>query len=118
MVVTAEAAQAIGLALHELATNAIKYGALALATGKVTVSWAFENDPGESRVLLLSWVERGGKPVTPPSRKGFGHVVIERMVAQSVNGEVAMTFAPQGLSWTLSMPATNIVSAIRPPALN
>ena len=108
--VTTEAAQAIGLALHELATNAIKYGALAGTTGKVTVSWAFDNNGAERRQLRLSWVERGGPPVTVPSRKGFGHIVIESLVAQSVNGEVAMKFEPQGLSWVLSMPDTNLVS--------
>jgi len=113
VVVTAEAAQAIGLALHELATNAIKYGALAGAAGKVTVSWAFENRHGEPRGLRLSWVEHGGPPVAPPSRKGFGHVVIEKMVARSVNGEVAMEFAPLGLAWALSIPASNLVGEPR-----
>jgi PAS domain S-box-containing protein len=113
VVVTTGAAQAIGLALHELATNAIKYGALAGTTGKVTVSWAFDNNGTECRRLRLSWVERGGPPVTPPSRKGFGHVVIENLVAQSVNGEVTMKFDPRGLSWTLSMPESNLVSETR-----
>jgi two-component sensor histidine kinase len=116
VVVTTEAAQAIGLALHELATNAIKYGALAGTTGKVTVSWAFDNNGAECRQLRLSWVERGGPPVMPPAGKGFGHVVIESLVAQSVNGKVAMTFDPQGLSWTLSMPETNLVSETRESA--
>jgi two-component sensor histidine kinase/PAS domain-containing protein len=113
VVVTTEAAQAIGLALHELATNAIKYGALAGTTGKVTVSWAFDNHGAERRRLRLRWVESGGPPVAPPFRKGFGHVVIESLVAQSVNGEVAMKFEPQGLSWSLSMPETNLVSETR-----
>jgi PAS domain S-box-containing protein len=110
VVLTSEAAQAIGLALHELATNAIKYGALAAATGKIRVSWAFDGAP---RVLRLSWVEQGGPPVAPPSRKGFGHVVIEHMVAQSLDGEVAVDFAPQGLNWTLTIPATNLVGHTR-----
>ena len=57
---TAEAAQAIGLALHELATNAIKYGALSVPHGKVTVSWAFAANPGEPRHLQMSWIERAG----------------------------------------------------------
>ncbi len=109
VILTTEAAQAIGLALHELATNAIKYGALANATGKVTISWTFETDPDGAPALRLSWIEDGGPPVTPPSRKGFGHVVIERMVAQALNGGVIMDFAPRGLRWVLSIPAASLV---------
>jgi PAS domain S-box-containing protein len=115
VVLTTEAAQAIGLALHELATNAIKYGALAGPKGSVTISWAFENDADGTRALRLNWVEDGGPAVTPPSRKGFGHVVIERMVAQSLNSEVAMEFAPNGLSWSLPIPATSLVRDARDP---
>jgi PAS domain S-box-containing protein len=113
VVVTAEAAQAIGLALHELATNAIKYGALSRETGHVMASWEFETTPGEPARLRLTWVERGGPPATTPSRKGFGHIVIERMVADALDGEIAMVFAPEGLHWTLSIPAKNIVSEMR-----
>jgi PAS domain S-box-containing protein len=110
VVVTAEAAQALGLAIHELATNAIKYGALSMPAGKVSVSWALQGDAGASRPLLLNWVERGGPQVTPPQRKGFGHVVIGEMVERSLHGKVAMEFAAQGLHWSVSIPATNLVS--------
>jgi two-component sensor histidine kinase len=113
IVVTTEAAQAIGLALHELATNAIKYGALSMPAGKVTVSWEFEADGIEPGRLRLSWLERGGPPVTIPSRKGFGHIVIERMVADALDGEIAMHFPPQGLSWTLCIPPKNLVPGTR-----
>jgi two-component sensor histidine kinase len=113
VLLTAEAAQAIGLALHELATNAIKYGALSVPHGKVRVSWAFASNPGAPRHLQMSWVERGGPPVTTPSRKGFGHIVIERMVAESLNGEIAMVFAPEGLNWALSIPMANLVTQTR-----
>ena len=110
IVVTAEAAQALGLAIHELATNAIKYGALSVPAGKLSVSWAFDGDTGAARPLLLNWVEQGGPQVTPPQRKGFGHVVIGEMVERSLNGKVAMEFAPKGLNWRVSIPATNLVS--------
>ncbi len=108
--VTAEAAQAIGLALHELATNAMKYGALSGTSGKVIVSWAFEADPEGARLLRMHWIEQGGPAVAPPSRKGFGHVVLEGVVAQSVEGEVVMTFDAAGLKWSLSIPATKLKS--------
>jgi two-component sensor histidine kinase len=84
IVVTAEAAQAIGLAIHELATNAIKYGALSVPAGKVKISWAFDSEV-PSRQLLLKWVERGGPRVVPPSRNGFGHLVIGEMIERSLN---------------------------------
>jgi PAS domain S-box-containing protein len=113
VVVTAEAAQALGLAIHELATNAIKYGALSMPAGKVSVSWALQGDAGASRRLSLNWVEQGGPQVTPPQRKGFGHVVIGEMVERSLHGKVAMAFAAEGLNWSVSIPATNLVSEVQ-----
>lgn len=114
IVLTAEAAQAIGLAIHELATNAIKYGALSEPTGKVRVSWMFDENPGAAGQILLSWIERSGPPVSPPSRKGFGHVVIGEMVERSLNGKVAVEFAGDGLKWSVSIPAANLVSDPQP----
>jgi PAS domain S-box-containing protein len=110
VVVTAEAAQAIGLAIHELATNAIKYGALSAPTGKVRVSWMLGGNADASPPLLLNWIEQGGPPVSQPSRKGFGHVVIGEMVERSLNARVAMEFAVEGVKWSVSIPATNLVS--------
>ncbi|MBR1216225.1 HWE histidine kinase domain-containing protein [Bradyrhizobium sp. JYMT SZCCT0180] len=110
IVVSAEAAQAIGLAIHELTTNAIKYGALSVPTGKVKVSWAFDGDEDAPRQLLLNWIEQGGPPVVPPSHKGFGHVVFEDMIERSLNGKVAVEFAASGLSWRVSIPAANLKS--------
>ncbi|HEV7601482.1 MAG TPA: HWE histidine kinase domain-containing protein [Bradyrhizobium sp.] len=110
IVITAEAAQALGLAIHELATNAIKYGALSVPAGKVSVSWRFDGDAGASRPLVLNWVEQDGPPVAPPRRKGFGHVVIGEMVERSLHGKVAVEFVAAGLHWSVSIPATNLVS--------
>jgi PAS domain S-box-containing protein len=109
IVLTAEAAQAIGLAIHELATNAIKYGALSEAGGKVRISWMFDGDAEVAEHLVLNWIEQDGPPVSPPARKGFGHVVIGEMVERSLNGKVAMEFAAEGLNWRVSIPATNLV---------
>ena len=97
VVLAARAAQAIGLALHELATNAAKYGALSAPSGKVRVSWAFDDVGVHPRPLRLSWAELGGPPATAPAKKGFGYLVIERMAASSVSGEVAMEHSPAGL---------------------
>jgi PAS domain S-box-containing protein len=106
-VVTPEAAQAIGLAVHELSTNSIKYGALSVPTGKIRVSWNF--DEGAPAPLMLSWIEQGGPSVTPPARKGFGHVVISEMIERSLNGTVALDFPPSGLQWRVSLPAEHLV---------
>ena len=109
IVVTAEATQAIGLAIHELATNAIKYGALSVPAGKVSISWAFDSELLASRELLLKWVEQGGPRVVPPSRNGFGHLVICEMIERSLNAKVVLEFVTHGLEWSISMPATNLV---------
>jgi PAS domain S-box-containing protein len=105
----AAASQSIGLALHELATNAIKYGAWSVPTGKVSISWSIENEPGKPPHLQLCWAEIGGPIVTPPARRGFGTIVIEQIAANSLNGEVSLEFDPAGLRWTLSMPLDKVV---------
>ena len=90
-------ATTLGLVLHELGTNAAKYGALSAAGGKVTVRWRVE--PGTpQRNLLIEWTERGGPSVTAPERKGFGSVLIEN------SGKVEQYFEPDGLRCTIEMP--------------
>jgi len=114
-----EAAEAIGLALHELATNAVKYGALSVPGGHVTISWALEDHDAKPSQFAVNWIERGGPTVAAPLRKGFGHIVFERLVTRSLNGSVAIDFAPEGLTWKLSVPTTNLVTepaAVRNPS--
>ena len=102
VLLTAEATQAIGLALHELATNASKYGALSGPSGKVTVIGGIVSaDP--DKPLRICWIESGGPPVTQPSRRGFGTVVIDQMVSMSVNGRAEVTYDPAGFRWALSI---------------
>ena len=98
----AAGAQAIGLALHELATNAGKYGALSVDTGRVDVRWRPEGD-----IFMMSWTERNGPPVSPPERHGFGSTVVGSMVERNVGGEVELNYAPSGLIWRLTCPAAN-----------
>jgi PAS domain S-box-containing protein len=87
------AAQAIAVALHELATNAAKYGALSVSNGQVHVIWSREP---ESR-LVLRWTETGGPPVTPPTRRGFGTRVLENMIQRQLNGEIRREWRAEGL---------------------
>jgi PAS domain S-box-containing protein len=98
----AAAAQAIGLALHELATNAGKYGALSVGAGRVDVDWRLDGD-----IFAMSWSERKGPPVSPPERRGFGSTVVDPMVRQTVNGEVQLDYFPSGVVWNLTCPAAN-----------
>jgi PAS domain S-box-containing protein len=104
----AAAAQAIGLALHELSTNAGKYGALSTDTGRVDIGWGAEGD-----TFTMSLTEREGPPVTPPRRRGFGTVVMKEMAERSVNGTVGLEYAPSGVRWRLTCPALN---ALEPAA--
>jgi PAS domain S-box-containing protein len=95
-------AQAIGLALHELATNAGKYGALSTNNGRVDIRWQ-----AAANLFTMSWIENEGPPVVEPTRRGFGSTVIDTMAKQSLGGEVAVNYAPSGLRWQLTCPATN-----------
>lgn len=99
------ATQSIGLALHELATNAAKYGALSVPQGRVTIEWELPGKQGDDRTLLLRWRERNGPKVQQPARKGFGHTVMERTLADSLQGNVKLDFAPSGLRWEAEIPA-------------
>lgn len=83
---------ALSLALNELATNAMKYGALSNADGNVAIAWTIEGDR-----FLLTWTESGGPPVIVPDRKGFGSRLIEQNLAQEVGGRVDVDYAPGGV---------------------
>jgi two-component sensor histidine kinase len=88
-----ETAQSIAIALHELTTNAVKYGALSAPTGHVQVAWSRPRD----EQVALRWAESGGPPVKPPARQGFGTRVIERMIRRQLKGEVHFDWRPEGL---------------------
>jgi two-component system CheB/CheR fusion protein len=96
-------ALALGMAAHELTTNAVKFGALSSPDGTVDISWTVgENARGPE--LVLKWVERNGPPVTRPARRGFGMALIERAFAHDVDGEAEVKFLPQGVVATLRAP--------------
>lgn len=93
------AALALGLVIHELATNASKYGALSSPNGRITVTWSLETGESDPK-LRLDWTERGGPKVEPPKRLGFGSRLIERSMVGELAGKVSTTFAEEGLSLT------------------
>ena len=94
-------ALALGMAFHELATNAAKYGALSNGTGHVEIAWTVEGGR-----LRLCWQELGGPPVQPPSRAGFGSRLIERGMARELDGTVSIDYPPHGVTCAVEMPAS------------
>lgn len=103
--ITADAAQNLGLALHELTTNAAKYGALSVIDGKLTVCW---EQVGEN--IRLTWTETGGPEVVPPERNGFGRMLLERLVGPSLDGEVVIEFPPEGVRCVIEFPFRHLTS--------
>ncbi|MGC9958390.1 HWE histidine kinase domain-containing protein, partial [Roseiarcus sp.] len=102
--VSAAAATALALLLHEFATNAAKYGALSSASGTVKVVIAEESD-----AIVVYWTERGGPPVTPPEgNEGFGGVLSRIAVANQLGGEIARDWKPEGLAIRLSVPRSRL----------
>ena len=95
VILKANAVQYLGLALHELATNASKHGSLSGATGTVRIGWK-----AEEGLIVFHWRERNGPAVTPPKRRGFGHVVIEQIVPRALNGHGALEFPLTGVQWS------------------
>ena len=101
VILTAQAAQNFALALHELATNAAKYGALSTQAGQVRISWTVSEAHGDGH-FTFRWQERGGPPVVPPTAKGFGRVVLEQVMAEFFDPPPQIEFSPNGISYGLS----------------
>lgn len=94
---------ALGIAFHELATNAVKYGALFNDWGTILITWSVEPAPYGDR-LILHWQERDGPPVEQPTRRGFGSKVIERGLAHELEGTVNLDYRPEGVVCTIDIP--------------
>jgi two-component system, chemotaxis family, CheB/CheR fusion protein len=106
------AVQTLGLALHELATNASKYGALSVPGGKVILSWGFQEGDDAPESFRMKWHEQDGPPVKPATRKGFGRFVTDQMITIALSASVEVDLAPDGLRWTMHMPASEIRGAL------
>ncbi|MEX6509099.1 sensor histidine kinase [Jiella sp. M17.18] len=96
--VSAKQAMGLSLALHELATNATKYGALSVPAGRVAINWGFDADGG----LFFEWQETGGPAVAPPKRKGFGARLTERVVPAYFEGSAVLEYHPDGVRYRLT----------------
>jgi two-component system, chemotaxis family, sensor kinase Cph1 len=111
-----KAALALSMAVHELVTNAAKYGALSSPDGTIEVTWALNGDDNSGdATFTLDWIERGGPKVSPPKRRGFGRVVIEKSLAYEVDGESRLIFATDGVCCNVRIPVEHVVDAARMP---
>ena len=104
LVLGPQGSHAFGLILHELATNASKYGAFSNDSGRLSISWFIEETEDDPDVII-DWVETDGPPVVPPSRKGFGSVLIEQSLSHALGGKSNLTFDPKGLKAQFRFPA-------------
>ena len=111
---SAKAAQNFALAVHELATNAAKYGALSTAAGRVSIHWSTSKS-NDSGLFIFRWEEQGGPPVSQPSQKGFGSVVLEQVMAEYFVEPPRIDFGVWGVRYQLSGELANLTTDERPP---
>lgn len=103
------AAETFGMALHELATNALKYGSLSVDNGTVRLVWTVDRESGR---FAITWRENGGPAVVEPQRKGFGHVLIAEMPRRLFDAEVELDYASAGVRWALTCPLSAVEAGI------
>ena len=97
-------AETLALALHELATNAVKYGALTRTDGQIAVTWQIDRSGGAPQ-LVVEWFERNGPKVREPERRGFGSELLEQMLPFELNARTTLSFDPSGLHCRIVIPA-------------
>ncbi len=118
--VNAAASQTLGMALHELATNAVKYGAWSSESGRVAIEWGLCGDAPDARRFWMRWRESGGPPVVPPDHSGFGSTVIGRMVGANLGCKPSVRYPPTGFVWELECAAGRVLDerfiTAEPPA--
>ncbi len=102
-------AEGLGMALHELAVNAIKYGAFANNSGRVQIAWDVVD--GNSPRFTMTWTENGGAPTKPPAKRGFGYAVMTDILERRTDGRVTLEFAAEGLRWRLEAPPEAVLAA-------
>jgi PAS domain S-box-containing protein len=106
--IKAEVAQTLGMALHELATNAVKYGALSNPVGRVEVQWSLGRENGSEGQFALRWTETGGPAVSDPPSAGYGSIVITTLAERAIRGKARLEFKKTGVEWSLNAPANSV----------
>jgi len=110
LILNPKAAEHIGLAVHELGTNAVKHGALSKPTGVVKIRWEQDTGGGHKPLLRITWKEIGGPPVGQPGRQGFGDVVLTKLVPTSLQATASLEFEPEGVKWVLQVPSRHLLA--------
>lgn len=110
-----QTALALAMGVHELATNAVKYGALSTDAGRVSIRWRLDRSGAGPR-LVLTWAEQDGPPVSPPAGRGFGSRLLERGLARELGGSVALSFEPAGVRCRIEAPLAGAADASGPDA--
>lgn len=111
LTISAAASQSFSMALHELATNAVKYGALSTSDGRVDIEWGVHKHDGEGRRFTMSWRETEGPAVAPPARSGFGSTVIRDMIRLNLRGAARLQYDSAGVVWEFNCPIENVLEA-------
>jgi two-component sensor histidine kinase/CheY-like chemotaxis protein len=109
--VSSAAAQSIGMVIHELATNTVKYGALSSDEGRIDIGWEIDSS-GAEPVFSIRWTESNGPPIIAPTHRGFGTTVVTKMVEMSLDGEAGLNYTSTGLIWRLACPLKNVLEGI------
>jgi two-component system CheB/CheR fusion protein len=109
---TPKAGMALAMAVHELASNAAKYGSLSTTFGHLAITWTVERKTDRT-ILTLTWAETGGPEVKTPTRRGFGSTLIERGLAHELDAQVTQAFLPKGLHCTIAIPMTDEIEPVR-----
>lgn len=106
--ISAAAAQALGMTVHELATNAVKYGSLSTDRGRLQIAWSVEGEGEQDERFSFTWSEVDGPPIEAPSKRGFGRTMIELAAKTTLAGRVEFDYAADGLKWRLSCALRNL----------
>ncbi|MGJ0511469.1 PAS domain-containing protein [Methylocystis sp.] len=115
LIISAPASQSFSMALHELATNAVKYGALSNSDGRVDIEWGVREHGGEGRRFTMRWRETEGPTVVPPARQGFGSTVIRDMIRLNLRGDARLQYDSAGVVWDFDCPIENVLAAPESP---
>lgn len=109
--VSPAAAQSIGMVVHELSTNAVKYGSLSGDDGRIDIAWEIDGSSAEP-LFSICWTEHGGLLIAPPTHRGFGTIVVTKMVEMSLDGRTVLDYSSTGLIWKLSCPLKNVLEGM------
>lgn len=115
LIISAAASQSFSMALHELATNAVKYGALSNSDGRVDIEWGVREHDAEGRRFAMRWRETEGPTVVPPAHNGFGSTVIRDMIRLNLRGDARLQYDSAGVVWDFDCPIENVLQAPESP---